>query len=84
MMVRLRAAAVVGPSGLAADIRRRLALHREKLALYREIEARDFSGGELSREQQLQHLVLTTGILNEQTYIDVSERALAILEPPAE
>ncbi|MCD6061014.1 MAG: transcriptional regulator PadR-like family protein [Moraxellaceae bacterium] len=35
MMVRLRAAAVVGPSGLAADIRRRLALHREKLALYR-------------------------------------------------
>jgi DNA-binding PadR family transcriptional regulator len=84
MMVRLRAAAVVGPSGLAADIRRRLALHREKLALYRAIEARDFSGSELSREQQLQHLVLTTGILNEQTYIDVSERALAILEPPAE
>lgn len=83
MMVRLRAEAVVGPTRLAEDVRRRLDLHRQKLALFREIEARDFSGKDLTREQRLQHLVLTTGILSENMYIEVSERALAILEAPA-
>lgn len=80
MMVRLRAEAVVGPTDLADDLRRRLELHRQKLALYHAIEARDFAGPELTREQRLQHLVLTTGILSESMYIEVSERALAILD----
>lgn len=83
LMVRLRAEAVIGPTALAEDVRRRLALHRDKLALYLEIEARDFGGRALTREQQLQHLVLTTGILSERMYIEVSERALAILAAPA-
>lgn len=78
-MVRLRAEAVVGPTGLTEDIKRRLELHRQKLAVYRAIEARDFSNGNPSRKAQLQHLVLTAGILQEQQWIDFSERALAIL-----
>lgn len=82
MMVRLRAEAVVGPTALAADVRRRLALHRDKLAVYLAIEARDFSGKALTREQRLQHLVLTSGILTERMQIEVAEQALAILGAP--
>lgn len=84
MLVRLRAEAVIGPTGLADEIRRHLDLHRQKLALYREIEKRDFSGKEQTRQQQLQHLVLTTGILTENMYIEISRKALEILEAPAE
>lgn len=84
MMVRLRAEAAIGPTGLASEVRRRLALHREMLATYREIEARDFTGKTPTRERQLQHLVLTSGILAETAQIDVLERALAILETPAD
>ncbi len=80
-MVRLRAEAVIGPTGLADDIRRRLALHKEKLALYQAIEARDFAGVEEggSKKQQLQHLVLNAGILQETQWIAFSEKALGIL-----
>ena len=78
-MVRLRAEAVVGPTGLVDDIKRRLELHRQKLAIYRAIEARDFSNGNPARKARLQHLVLTAGILQEQQWIDFSERALTIL-----
>jgi DNA-binding PadR family transcriptional regulator len=79
-MVRLRAEAVVGPTGLANDIRRRLELHRQKLAVYRAIEERDFAREDLLRKAQLQHLVLGAGILQETMWIEFSERALALLD----
>ena len=82
-MVRLRAEAVLGPTGLADDIRRRLALHQQKLALYQAIEARDFAdveGG--SRKQRLQHVVLSAGIEQETQWIAFSEKALKILAEP--
>ena len=78
-MVRLRAEAVVGPTGLADDIRRRLELHRQKLAVYQAIEARDFVREDPSRKAQLQHLVLSAGITLETSWIEFSEKALAIL-----
>jgi DNA-binding PadR family transcriptional regulator len=78
-MVRLRAEAVVGPTGLASDIERRLALHREKLTLYRDIEARDFGREGATRKAQLQHLVLDAGIMQETLWIEFSEKALKIL-----
>ena len=80
MMVKLRAEAAIGPLGLEHEIRRHLGLHRETLALYRAIEARDFAGTALPRAQQLQHLVLTTGIESEKLYVDIMERALGLLE----
>ena len=80
LMVRLRAEAVVGPTGLADDIRRRLELHRQKLAVYRAIEVRDFGHEDLSRKAQLHHLVLGAGILQETMWIEFSEKALAILD----
>lgn len=79
LMVRMRAEAVVGPTGLARDIQRRLALHQEKLARYRAIEARDFGADNNSRKTQLQHLVLNAGIMQETMWIEFAGKALVIL-----
>jgi DNA-binding PadR family transcriptional regulator len=57
LMVRLRAEAVVGPTDLNVEIGRLLTLHRERLAHYREIEARDFTGKPPTRERQLRLLI---------------------------
>jgi DNA-binding PadR family transcriptional regulator len=62
LLLRLRAAAVVGTAGLEADLRRHLALHERQLAEYREIERRDFPPGRDSTRDRLQHLVLRAGI----------------------
>lgn len=81
-MLRLRAEAVIGPTALKDDIERRLALHREKLALYRELEEHDFAGQLETRATQLQHLVLTAGIMFEATWVEWSEKALLVLAQP--
>ncbi|MFE3035071.1 PadR family transcriptional regulator [Streptomyces canus] len=62
LLLRLRAAAVVGTEGLEADLRRHLDLHRQQLAEYEEIEKRDFPPGNDSAQARLQHLVLRAGI----------------------
>jgi DNA-binding PadR family transcriptional regulator len=82
LMVRLRAEAAIGPSGLASELERRLALHVEKLALYRRIEQRDFSARTDTRETRLQHLVLKAGILHESLWVDLSREALRVLALP--
>ena len=79
LMVRLRAEAAVGPTGLEKEIRRRLALHEDKLALYRRIEARDFPRGSADREAALQHLVLKAGIRFEGHWIEFLNEALEVL-----
>ncbi|TAK87325.1 MAG: PadR family transcriptional regulator [Aquabacterium sp.] len=83
LMVRLRAEAVVGPTGLDKEIRRRKALHEEKLALYRGIGARDFAAAPQDREAALQHLVLQAGIHYESYWIELLEQVLEILKRPA-
>ncbi len=82
LMVRLRAEAVLGPSGLEDEIRRRIALHQEKLDLYLKIEARDFPEGADSRAKRLQHLVLQAGIANERFWVEFSQDALDTLRLP--
>jgi len=62
LLLRLRAAAVVGTEGLGADLRRHLDLHRRQLAEYEEIEKRDFPPGNDGAQARLQHLVLRAGI----------------------
>lgn len=79
LMVRLRAEAAVGPTGLDEQIRQRLAQHEAKLALYRRIEVRDFPAGALERDKALQHLVLKAGIRFEQNWIELLGEALAVL-----
>ncbi|WP_175998494.1 PadR family transcriptional regulator [Burkholderia stabilis] len=82
LMVRLRAEAVLGPAGLEDEIRRRIALHQEKLDLYLQIEARDFSEESASRAKRLQHLVLQAGIANERFWVEFSQDALDTLRLP--
>ncbi|MBN3778079.1 PadR family transcriptional regulator [Burkholderia sp. Ac-20345] len=82
LMVRLRAEAVLGPAGLEDEIRRRIALHQEKLDLYLQIEARDFPEDVDSRTQRLQHLVLQAGIANERFWVEYSQQALDVLRLP--
>lgn len=82
LMVRLRAEAVLGPAGLEDEIRRRIALHQEKLDLYLQIEARDFSEDGDSRMKRLQHLVLQAGIANERFWVEFSQHALDVLRLP--
>ncbi|MEM5329161.1 helix-turn-helix transcriptional regulator [Paraburkholderia sp. JHI2823] len=82
-MVRLRAEAAVGPTGLDNEIRRRVRLHEEKLALYREIETRDFPTEPQDRETALRHLVLQAGVRYEENWLELLNRALAALLKPA-
>ena len=62
LLLRLRAAAVVGTAGLETDLRRHLDLHRRQLAEYQEIEKRDFPPDRDAPEDRLRHLVLRAGI----------------------
>ncbi|HIV70475.1 MAG TPA: PadR family transcriptional regulator [Candidatus Aquabacterium excrementipullorum] len=79
LMVRLWAEAAVGPTELDEEIRRRISLHEEKLALYRKFETRDFPEGPVGREASLRYLVLQTGIRYEIFWIDTARQALDIL-----
>lgn len=62
LLLRLRAAAVVGADGLGAQLHRHLGLHRRQLAEYLEIEERDFAGQGPSATDRIHHLVLQAGI----------------------
>ncbi|MGW0947916.1 PadR family transcriptional regulator [Streptomyces sp. NPDC002623] len=77
MLLRLRAAAVVGTAGLETDLRRHLELHRRQLTEYQEIEKRDFPPGEESAQARLQHLVLRAGIELETFWTQWLTEALA-------
>jgi DNA-binding PadR family transcriptional regulator len=80
LIVRLRADASLGPLGLDVEIERRLQLHRAKLATYRAIEKKDFAPSSLSsREHQVLHLVLKTGLMYEEGWVRWCEEALATL-----
>jgi DNA-binding PadR family transcriptional regulator len=80
LLVRLRAAAIIRPTCLAAELERLAAHHREKLGSYRKIEAKDFPPGSQSREQKLRHLVLKAGIEFESQRAAFCEEAIEILK----
>jgi DNA-binding PadR family transcriptional regulator len=84
LLLRLRAAAVVGTEGLEADLRRHLELHRRQLAEYEEIEQRDFPPGDDSAQVRLQHLVLRAGIQLETFWTQWLAQALEELPGPAD
>lgn len=80
-MVRLRADAALGDLGLAPELERRMALHEEKLVLYREIEQRDFSGAaDQTRAQRIHHMILKKGILYEENSIKWARDMLDMLD----
>ncbi len=80
LMVRLRAEAVLGRGDVYQDVLHRRIRHQEKLALYRRIESKDFSGKPLSRESQFQYLVLQGGIMHESQWLEFCELALRVLD----
>lgn len=77
LLLRMRAAAVVGAPGLDAELRRHLELHRRQLAEYLAIEERDFPPGRDAPEDRLRHLVLRGGVDLENFWIGWLTRALA-------
>ncbi|KQV43117.1 MULTISPECIES: PadR family transcriptional regulator [unclassified Duganella] len=79
LMVRIRAEAAIGPAGLADEMRRHLALHEAKLALYKSFEQRDFASDSDSRERKLQYVLLKGGIAQEELAIKMASEAIEIL-----
>ncbi|WP_455356828.1 PadR family transcriptional regulator [Streptomyces sp. SYSU K217416] len=79
LLLRLRAAAVVGADGLEAEVRRHLALHRRQSATYAAIEERDFPPGRNADEDRLRRLVLHGGVGLEKFWLEWLEEALAEL-----
>ncbi|MER6395368.1 PadR family transcriptional regulator [Kitasatospora sp. NPDC001603] len=96
LLLRLRAAAVVGTTGLDAELARHLALHRAQLADYREIERRDFpsgraaeggrpaEGSEPADGDRLRHAVLRAGIGLESFWVEwLTETRAALPADPS-
>ncbi|WP_035796738.1 PadR family transcriptional regulator [Kitasatospora mediocidica] len=79
LLLRLRAAAVVGAAGLDVELQRHLELHQRQLADYTAIEERDFPPGKADEENRLHHLVLRAGIGLEASWIDWLTQARAEL-----
>ncbi|MFE0642684.1 PadR family transcriptional regulator [Streptomyces sp. NPDC058877] len=82
LLLRMRAAAMVGSAGLRAELERHLALHREQLDEYLAIEARDFPAERRRTEpDRLRHLVLRGGVDLERFWVEWLTNALAELGP---
>ncbi|MBD0708794.1 MULTISPECIES: PadR family transcriptional regulator [unclassified Streptomyces] len=80
LLLRMRAAAVVGADGLRAELSRHLVLHREQLDEYLEIEDRDFPAERRRTEaDRLRHLVLKGGIEMERFWVEWLTGALTEL-----
>ncbi|WP_128378160.1 PadR family transcriptional regulator [Streptomyces cavernae] len=80
LLLRLRAAAVVGTAGIESDLRRHLTLHQRQLAEYEEIQRRDFQPGKDTPQDRLHHLILRAGIDLETFWTQWLTRALQELE----
>lgn len=81
LLLRMRAAAVVGGAGLRDELERHLALHRQQLDEYLEIERRDFPPERRAAEpDRLRHLVLRGGIDLERFWVEWLTHALSELQ----
>ncbi|MEU8519867.1 PadR family transcriptional regulator [Streptomyces sp. NBC_01216] len=77
LLLRMRAAGVVGATGMRAELERHLELHRRQLAEYRDIEERDFPASRReSAPDRLRHLVLRGGIDLERFWVEWLTHAL--------
>jgi DNA-binding PadR family transcriptional regulator len=83
ILVKLRADAAIGPLGLDQEMGRLIALHEDRLALYRDIESKDF-GGTLDRRQQIQYALLRRGIRFQEDWVKWGRDLMPLLEKPSE
>jgi DNA-binding PadR family transcriptional regulator len=80
LLVRLRASAIVGDSGLADELLRHQLHHQAQHALYQDLAARDFAQGANTKSERIHELILTNGIAYEQYWIDWLTHARDVLE----
>lgn len=80
LLVRLRAASVVGPGQLAEQMRAHRDAHVRLREEYLEIAERDFGQQELSDVARMQYLVLRAGIGLEEHWIAWLNDAIPVLE----
>lgn len=79
LMIKLRADAVIGPLALEAEVKQRILVHQQRLAIYQQLEAQYFAEPNPNREMRLKHLILQTGMRYEQHCLDWSNHVLEVL-----
>lgn len=84
LMVRLRADALIGPTDLQEEVKRQQETHQNKLDIYLEIEEKDFSSEEKTRQERIQHAVLSAGIMHEKYWIEVCQMVMDALSEDEE
>lgn len=79
LMVKLRAAAAIGSTGLLREFERQIGEHQTRLETYRAIEQRDFCAPDMSASQNLQHAVLRYGIMGQENWLAWAKDVLPLL-----
>ncbi len=81
LLLKVRAGSLVPREVLLAELRRRRALCAERLAVYREIQQRDFPDPQhLTYEQQLLYLPLLGGLMFETNNVAWCDTAIDLLQ----
>ncbi|MFQ4148492.1 PadR family transcriptional regulator [Arthrobacter sp. LAPM80] len=82
LLVRLRAAAVLGTVDVTPEMRRHQEAHADSLQRFETIERSDFpEGGQRTAADELQLAVLRAGIAYEKSWLAWCAQALADIEP---
>jgi DNA-binding PadR family transcriptional regulator len=80
LLLKVRAGLLVPPEVLVAELRRRRAIHAERLAVYRALQEHDFPEPEqLSYEQRLLYLPLLRGVMFETENVAWCDTAIDFL-----
>jgi DNA-binding PadR family transcriptional regulator len=81
LLLKIRAGSLVPPEVLLAELHRRRALHAGRLAVYRELQERDFPDPQrLTYEQRLLYLPLLGGLMFETNNVAWCDTAIAFLQ----
>ncbi len=81
LLLKIRAGSLVPPKVLLTELRRRRALHAERLAVYRDIQQRDFPDPQrLSYDQRLLYLPLLRGLMFEEDNVAWCDAAIGHLQ----
>ncbi len=81
LLLKVRAGSLVPSEVLLTELRRRRALHAERLAVYRDIQERDFPDLQhLSYEQRLLYLPLLRGLMFETDNVAWCDTAIGLLQ----
>ncbi len=79
LMIRLRAEANLGSTGVQSEIERLQTAHQARLSILHDLEKHYFAEPNPSRANAITHLILKKGIMNEMTWIDWLSQALDVL-----